>query len=162
MKLQSFFFIIAFLPSVLFAQGLTPVGKNYYSDDAYTKRIKRLSQILIEYTKVMDEFRSEIKEKIGNTNPFRLKDTDIIEVKFSGKELKKIAGTAWDIQNIQYPNLMNGLIGYPDFKNHEILRLELELLKLKNSPETVINKKQLEFEKSSKIIDSYAKQYSVD
>jgi hypothetical protein len=156
------FFLIIFLPSILLAQGLGPVGVNYYSDEGFDKRIDLVHKSLYEYRQLMDLFRQEIKNLTGFINPRLLKESDVIHLTISGKDLKKFMGVDWAIQYHGYSNWMMGLKGYPYYKNFEILSLELELLKLKDAPQKEIIERENELEKVLQQLEKFAQKYPSD
>ena len=61
----------------------------------------------------------------------------------------------WDTQNISFPNLMQRIAGYGLVSRAEILRLQVENMKLSNAPDDTTRKLELKYLEAQKDLDEY-------
>ena len=61
----------------------------------------------------------------------------------------------WDTQNISFPNLMQSIAGYGLVSRAEILRLQVENMKLSNAPDGATRKLELKYLEAQKKLDEY-------
>ncbi len=61
----------------------------------------------------------------------------------------------WDTQNISFPNLMQSIAGYGLVSRTEILRLQVENMKLSNAPDGATRKLELKYLEAQKKLDEY-------
>ena len=71
---------------------------------------------------------------------------------------EKLAGyrcLSWITQNISFPNLLQSIAGYGLISRAEILRLQVENMKLSNAPEDTTRKLELKYLEAQKDLDDY-------
>ena len=129
------------------------------SYEKFTKSVEKTRSLLMEFreiTRLLTEHCNlEQIRKQGVIDTYRLpKDTTVVfEVPL--EELADYHSLGWAMQYIGFPNLMQSIAGYGLVSRAEILRLQVENMKLSNAPDDTTRKLELKYLEAQKDLDEY-------
>ena len=129
------------------------------SYEEFTRSVEKTRSILMEFreiTRLLTEHCNlEQIRKQGSIDTSRLpKDTTVV-FKIPSEKLADYPSLGWGIQYIGFPNFVQRIAGYGLVSRAEILRLQVENMKLSNAPDDTTRKLEAKYLEAQKDLDEY-------
>ena len=129
------------------------------SYEKFTRSVEKTRSVLMEFrefTRLLTEHCNlEQIRKQRNIDTYRLpKDTTVV-FKIPSEKLADYPSLGGGIQYIGFPNFVQRIAGYGLVSRAEILRLQVENLKLSNAPDDTTRKLEAKYLEAQKDLDEY-------
>ena len=129
------------------------------SYEKFAKSVESTRSLLAELQKVTRLLAEHCNlEKVRNqgfisTSDLQQDTTVVFAV--PSEKLAEYRCLNWETQNIGFPNLLQRIAGYGLVSRAEILRLQVENMKLSNAPDDTTRKLELKYLEAQKGLDEY-------